>query len=185
MIFKSKVLVLTNTSRAKKKPTDLVSIKTRPNNKRESWDDHFLEMAKLVSSRSRDKSQVGAVIIGDEQIVLSTGYNGLPRKVIDLEIRISQGKEKLKWTVHADANAICNAARTGTSLLNSTLYVNKFPCCDCAGLIVQAGIKRIVSKDDHFWTKNPNGDAGRAALSILVEAGVEIHAPHMILNEAK
>jgi len=175
-------LVLQNSSKSKKKQ-DVPIVNNPANDSRKSWDDYFLEMAKLVSTRSRDDSKVGAVIVGDEQVVLATGYNGLPRKVIDLEIRFKGKEEKLKWTVHAESNAICNAARIGTSLLNSTIFVNKFPCSDCAGHIVQAGVKRVVTEDDHMWAHNPNGDDGRRALRILIEAGVEIHAANMDFGE--
>lgn len=152
---------------------------------RQSWDEYFTEMCALVASRSRDDCPVGVVIVGEEQVVLATGYNGLPRKVSDLEFRFGDAEEKLRWVVHAEANAICNAARVGVSLLNSTLYVNKFPCAACAGAIVQAGVQRLVTEDDHMWRKNPTGDRGSRALRILMEAGVEIHAPYMKIGEVK
>lgn len=151
---------------------------------RQSWDDYFYDFAKLVASRSRDDCPVGAVIVDDDQVVVATGYNGLPRRVADIEDRLKK-TEKLKWTVHAEANAICNAARVGTSAKNCTVYVTKFPCSACAGALVQVGIKRLVSQDSAIWKHDPNLDDGGSSLRILMEAGVEIHAPHIVIGEIR
>jgi dCMP deaminase len=113
---------------------------------RQSWDEYFYQMAELVSSRSRDDCPVGAVIVGEDHVVVATGYNGLPRRVADLEDRL-QKEEKLCWTVHAETNAICNAARVGASTKGSTVYVTKFPCAACSGVLAQSGILRLVTHD--------------------------------------
>lgn len=149
---------------------------------RKSWDEYFYDMAELVATRSRDDCPVGAVVIGEDQIVISTGYNGLPRRVSDLEQRLEKS-EKLRWTVHAETNAICNAVRVGTSTKDGTIYVTKFPCSTCSGLLVQAGIRRLVTFDRNFWRNDPNRDDGRCSLRILMEAGVEIHAPIINIGE--
>ncbi len=149
---------------------------------RKSWDKYFYEMAELVASRSRDDCRVGAVVIGEDQIVISTGYNGLPRRVSDLEERLEKS-EKLRWTVHAETNAICNAARVGTSTKDCTVYVTKFPCSMCSGLLVQAGIRRLVTFDTGFWENDPNGDDGRRSLRVLMEAGIAILAPKINIGE--
>ncbi|MDH4079079.1 MAG: dCMP deaminase family protein [Nitrospira sp.] len=150
---------------------------------RQSWDEYFYEMAKLVATRSRDDCPVGAVVVGEDQVVIATGYNGLARRVSDLEERIDTKPEKLRWTVHAEANAICNAARVGTSTKDGTIYVTKFPCSMCSGLLVQAGIRRLVTHDTAFWGHDPNGDDGQRSLRMLMEAGVEIHAPNINIGE--
>lgn len=149
---------------------------------RKSWDEYFYEMAKLVATRSRDDCPVGAVVVGEDRVVISTGYNGLPRRVSDLEERLEK-VEKLRWTVHAETNAICNAARVGTSTKDCTIYVTKFPCSMCSGLLVQAGIRRLVTLDTSFWKNDPNGDPGERSLRVLMEAGVEIHAPNINIGE--
>lgn len=150
---------------------------------RKSWDEYFYEMAELVSTRSRDDCPVGVVIVGMDHVVIATGYNGLARRVSDLEERIDTKPEKLRWTVHAEANAICNAARVGTATKDGTVYVTKFPCSMCSGLLVQAGIRRLVTFDTTFWKNDPNGDDGRRSLRILMETGVEIHAPEINIGE--
>lgn len=149
---------------------------------RKSWDEYFYEMAELVATRSRDDCTVGVVVVGEDRIVISTGYNGLPRRVSDLEERLDKA-EKLRWTVHAEANAICNAARVGTSTKDCTIYVTKFPCSTCSGLLVQAGIRRLFTLDRSFWKNDPNGDTGERSLRILMEAGVEVHAPNINIGE--
>ncbi len=151
---------------------------------RENWDEYFYGIAKQVSSRSRDESQVGAVLVNKDNILISTGYNGLPRRVSDDSSRINDDKEKLKWTVHAEANVICNAARIGVLTKDSTAYVTKFPCSRCAGELVQAGVVRLVSLGE-MWKKDPSDDDGRRSWTILSEAGVAIHAPNILMIDAK
>lgn len=158
--------------------------KGKPQNPRQSWDEYFYDMAELVKTRSRDECQVGAVVVGEDHVVIATGYNGLPRRVSDLEKRLKK-QEKLRWTVHAETNAICNAARVGTSTKDGTVYVTKFPCAMCSGLLVQAGVRRLVTSGRAFWRNDPNRDDGRRSLRMLMEAGVEIHAPNIKIGEIK
>ena len=99
--------------------------------------------------------------------------------MLDLPERIlNDKKEKLRWMCHAEANAVFNAARVGTILLDATIYVTKFPCVSCAGAIVQVGIRRIYTEGD-FWRNDPSGDDGARAYRVLAEAGVQIHAPNL------
>jgi dCMP deaminase len=148
----------------------------------EGWDDYFYKMAKLVGSRSRDDSQVGTVVVGHDHIVLSTAYNGLPRRVGDHPQRLTKA-EKLKWIVHAEANAICNAAQIGVPLNGATVYVTKFPCSRCAGELVQIGVRRLVCRGKTMWKRDPSKDDGRRALRILMEAGVAIDAPNLPIGQ--
>lgn len=104
------------------------------------WDLRYLEMAKLVSSWSKDpRKQVGAVIT-DNQYVRGVGFNGFPRGFPDETDLIEHRETKLKLIVHAEVNAILAAKGGG-----DTIYVYpQLPCTQCAGLLIQAGIKRIV-----------------------------------------
>lgn len=112
------------------------------NNKK--WDDYFAEMAILVASKSKDPStKCGAVIIGPDNEVRSTGFNGFPRGVKDDE-RINERPLKYYYIEHAERNAIYNAARHGNSLKGCTMYVTGTPCHDCARAIIQSGIKRVI-----------------------------------------
>lgn len=137
----------------------------------------YMEIANAVALLSKDTStKVGAVILGAENSVRSLGYNGAPRGCSADEAGNDRGvrPEKYFWFSHAEANAITNAARVGTPLDGSTLIVTHFPCMDCARLIVQAGIKKVVCKSmpDEFvdrWS-----DHIVRSLRLFDECGVEI-----------
>ena len=108
---------------------------------RPTWDEYFLSIAFITSSRSHDsQTKVGCVIVNDNKII-GTGYNGFPRRFPnDLP---SSRPLKYKWVVHAEVNAILNCVNY--SLLNdSTLYVTHVPCIECLKIVYQAGISRIV-----------------------------------------
>lgn len=112
------------------------------------WDLRFLELSKLISSWSKDKStQVGSVIVDPKRRIVSTGYNGFPMGMSD-DIRLDIRSEKYKIIIHAERNAILFA---GKSLENCTIYTYPFmPCSVCAGMIIQSQIKRVVT----FKTNN-------------------------------
>ena len=100
-----------------------------------SWDEYFMGVALLASMRSKDPStQVGACIVGPDNIILSTGYNGFPRGCSDDEFPWArEGAEtetKYPFVVHAELNAILNAG--GKSLRGARIYVALFPCNECA-----------------------------------------------------
>lgn len=118
------------------------------------WDKRFLELAKLVGSWSKDPStQVGAVIVDENNRIVSLGYNGFPRRVEDND-RLLDREEKYDIIVHAEVNALMFANK---SVERCTLYTWPFqPCSRCAGLIIQSGIKRVVSvvQHDKRWEKN-------------------------------
>lgn len=142
-----------------------------PENTLEKWDKRFLELAELVAQWSKDQStKVGAVITDNKRRIISLGYNGLPRNVIDHPFRLANGNRELKYemTVHAEANAILSAR---TNLEFTTLYATFFPCPHCASLIIQAGITRIVA------LPNPGDERYRQRRLIseqmFTEAGVD------------
>ena len=118
--------------------------------KRLPWDLYFMEIAKIVAKRSTcPRKHVGAVIVKDKQI-LSTGYNGslpgLPH-CTDVGCMIENGH--CVRTVHAEANAIVQAAKHGIKIEGATIYVTASPCWNCFKLIASAGIRRIVF--DEFY----------------------------------
>ncbi len=127
------------------------------------WDMFFMEMAKLVASKSKDRSiKVGAVAAGHGNTVLSIGYNGFVRFADDDNDTRHERPEKYNWTAHAELNVICNAARNGTKLLGTTLYTTSHPCIECAKAIVQAGFEEVVyppKEDDPFWQSESGGEA--------------------------
>lgn len=113
------------------------------------WDARFLDLAKEVSTWSRDPStRVGAIIVGDSNTVLGMGYNGAPRWADDDEIDLENREEKYKWTIHAEMNAIMDAMAKHGDISNSQIYTYPFhPCSHCAKHIIQAGIVRVVTTD--------------------------------------
>jgi dCMP deaminase len=109
------------------------------------WDRKFIEMAVLVSSWSKDPStKVGCVIADSDHAQLSEGFNGFPRGIAD-DQRLNVREMKYRLIVHAEANAIAAAARNGHSLKGATAYVTFSPCPQCAALLIQAGIVRVVT----------------------------------------
>lgn len=108
------------------------------------WDVRFLNLCKHVAGWSKDPStQVGAVITRPDNTIVSLGYNGFPRGVNDDPARYADRQTKYAFVVHAEVNAILSASE---SLHGYTLYVYPmFPCNDCAKIVCQSGIKRVVS----------------------------------------
>lgn len=143
---------------------------------RPSWDEYFIELSNAVSKRATcDRGRSGCVIVRDRQILVS-GYVGSPRglphcddvghlmkKVIHEDETISQHCVR---TVHAEQNAICQAARLGISLDNSTIYCRMTPCRTCAMLIINCGIKRVVCEKKYHSAEESE--------AMFKEVGIEI-----------
>ena len=109
------------------------------------WDKRFLDLAKQISTWSKDPStQVGCVVVGPDREIRSTGFNGLPRGIEDTGERLNNREIKYPMICHAEENAIMHAARTGISLKNCIAYVTWPPCTRCARSLIQAGISEIV-----------------------------------------
>ena len=109
------------------------------------WDKRFLEMAKLVSTWSKDpKTQVGCVVVRDRRI-LATGYNGFAKGLDDSEALYLDRDHKMRKIIHAEQNAIYNATSAGVSLNGSTFYVWGLHICEqCAQALINVGAARIV-----------------------------------------
>lgn len=120
-----------------------------------NWDEYFMAIAKLSSMRSKDPStQVGACIVSDNNRILSIGYNGAPNGFHD-DI-FPWGKEgnnletKYMYVVHAERNAILNYRGSRKDLEEARIYVDLFPCNECAKEIIQSGIKEVVYLSDKY-----------------------------------
>ena len=116
-----------------------------------SWDEYFLGVAMLAARRSKDPStQVGACIVSPDNIIISTGYNGMPKGCSDDEFPWDRTGEDTKYpyVVHAELNAILNA--NGRDLRGSRIYVALFPCNECAKAIIQSGIKEVFYLSDKY-----------------------------------
>lgn len=133
-------------------------MKKKEKKKRPDWDAYFLELAHLVSKRSTClRRKVGAVIVKDKHI-LSTGYNGAPKGIAHCEVtgclrerlKVPSGeRHELCRGLHAEQNAIIQAALYGVSLNKATLYCSNLPCSICAKMIINAGIKNVVSTSSY------------------------------------
>lgn len=138
-------------------------------NKRPAWDEYFLNIADLVSTRSTcDRLFVGAVLVRD-RMILSTGYNGSPRHTdqCDGEGHYLVDNHCVR-TVHAEENTIAQAAYHGISTKNATLYTNYFPCEKCVKLLINAGVSKIA------YRKMYSNLNAQFSLTMLKQAGVEI-----------
>lgn len=163
------------------------------------WDTYFVEMAELVSTKSKDPStKVGAVIVGPGNEIVSTGFNGFPRGVREHEIKLvdpfqgimvldkerldkerwEKRPEKYQWVEHAERNAIFNAARYGIKTEGCRMYLNwlPIPCSDCTRAIIQAGIVEIIGPTRPFTGKGEGAHyhCGEIEQTMLNESGVTI-----------
>ena len=139
-----------------------------------SWDEYFMGIAKLAAMRSKDPgTQVGACIVGEDNKILSIGYNGFPRGISDDEFPWAREAEsdldtKYMYVTHAELNAILNFR--GGSLAGAKIYVTLFPCNECAKAIVQSGIRTMIYESDKYADQNKF----IASRMILKTAGVEL-----------
>lgn len=141
---------------------------------RPSWDEYFMEIAEVVKKRSTcTRRQVGAILVKDKQI-LTTGYNGSPKNLDHCdktgckrqELNIPSGqRHELCRALHAEQNAIIQAAHNGVGINGATLYVTTRPCVLCAKMCINAGINRIIYKGDY-----PDDMSNE----MLEEAGIEM-----------
>ena len=141
---------------------------------RPSWDKYYMDMLELVKTRSTClRRQVAAIIVKDKQVI-STGYNGAPRGTKHCEevgclreqLGIPSGeRHELCRGIHAEQNAIIQAAVHGVSVEGSEIYITDSPCILCSKMIINSGIKRIVYRGDYPDTM---------AMEMLEEAGVAV-----------
>ena len=135
-----------------------------------SWDEYFMGVAILAAKRSKDpNTQVGACIVDKNNIILSTGYNGFPFGCSDDDYSWERTGEdtKYQYVVHAELNAILNAR--GKSLNGARLYVDLFPCNECAKAIIQSGVSEVV----YLYDKYADTEATKASKRMLQSAGVK------------
>ncbi len=139
-----------------------------------TWDEYFMGVAVLAAKRSKDpNTQVGACIVDENNVILSTGYNGFPIGCSDDIFPWDRSADdetetKYPYVVHAELNAILNAG--GKSLRGARIYVALFPCNECAKSIIQSGIKEVVYLSDKYAT-TPMTLASKRMLQV---AGVKL-----------
>lgn len=134
------------------------------------WDRRFLGLANLVATWSKDPSTgVGAVIVDDKHRIVSMGFNGFPRGVLDTDDKLMNRDEKLRRTIHAEENALLFATRP---VAGCAIYVTHPPCARCAAKLIQAGIVRVVSRPPWNSFLERWADDMRSASEMFAEAGM-------------
>ena len=146
-----------------------------------SWDEYFMGIAMLAARRSKDpNTQVGACIVSQDNIIISTGYNGMPKGCSDDEFPWERSGEEVEtkypYVVHAELNAILNA--NGRDLRGSRIYVALFPCNECAKAIIQSGVKEVLYLSDKYKDTMMN----LASKRMLMAAGVKFTQLHTQLD---
>ena len=139
-----------------------------------NWDQYFMGIAKLSALRSKDpNTQVGACIVGDDNRILSIGYNGTPNGYKDgafpWDREGSPLETKYLYVCHAEMNAVLNYRGNRKELENAKIYVDLFPCNECAKVIIQAGIKEVV----YLCDKYANTDSVIASKKLFDTCGVK------------
>lgn len=124
-----------------------------------TWDEFFMGVAQLAAQRSKDpNTQVGACIVSEDNRILSVGYNGTPNGFDDLYFPWDREGEELEtkylYVVHAERNAILNYRGNSKDLEGAKIYVDLFPCNECAKEIIQSGIKEVYYLDDKYAHTN-------------------------------
>ena len=147
-----------------------------------SWDEYFMSLAFFVAMKSKDRStKVGAIIVNGLNGIVSTGYNGFPRKVDDDVPERHERPLKYLYMEHAERNALDNAALSGARMQGGTLYTQWVPCADCARGIIQNGMAEVV----HFYPlesemmrfiilRNDWKASAEESMKMLSEAGVKV-----------
>ena len=138
------------------------------------WDRKFMGLAIHVAGWSKERGRrVGAVIVGPDNEVRTTGFNGMPRGVDEsVEERHSvETGAKYRWSSHAERNAIYNAARVGIPLASCKIYVPWFPCIECSKAIIQSGLSELVGFEPDFSDPKWGNDFQETAV-MLEEGGV-------------
>lgn len=143
------------------------------------WATYFLNIADVVRLKSKDPStKIGAVIVGPENQIVSTGFNGFPRGVNETLQSRWERPAKYQWIEHAERNAIYNAARHGIPLRGCRMYLvgmgpPTIPCTDCARAVIQAGIKTVIGRA-YKETSDTWAEDIRVAQNMLSEAEVKL-----------
>lgn len=141
-----------------------------------TWDEYFIALAKLTAMRSKDPStQVGACIVSADNRILSVGYNGAPNGFDDDNFPWNRQGENLEtkypYVCHAEMNAVLNYRGTRKDFENARIYVDLFPCNECAKIIIQSGIKEVV----YLSNKYKDSENNIASRKLFDSCGIEYH----------
>lgn len=144
-----------------------------------TWDEYFVHIGHAVRAKSKDpSSKIGAILVGADKQIISTGFNGFPRGIDETDLERWERPLKYSLVSHAERNAIENAARTGICTKGAVLYLIGFgpptvPCIECTKSVIQAGIVEVVGYA-YKPNENPNQWDLDFSLSLLKEAGIKV-----------
>lgn len=149
------------------------------NNKRNdylSWDEYFMAITVLSAMRSKDPSTtVGACIVSNDNRILSIGYNGAPNGFDDNDFPWNREGNNLEtkypYVCHAELNAILNYRGNKKDLESAKIYVDLFPCNECAKMIIQSGIKEVIYLNDKY----ANSDNNIASRTLFDKCNIKYH----------
>jgi dCMP deaminase len=151
-----------------------MTMNPQEDNKQHQLDQRYLKMAAIWSLNSYcRRRKVGALLVKDKMII-SDGYNGTPSGFEN--VCEDENNQTKPYVLHAEANAITKVAKSGNSSDKATMYVNSSPCLECAKLIIQAGIRRVV------YTENYRSEDG---INLLKRAGIEVRNVEIDLSFLK
>ena len=137
------------------------------------WNLRFMRKAEDAAMDSKDPStKVGALIVSENGNILSTGYNGFPRKVRDLDERLNDRTIKYPLTVHAELNALSNCLTEGISTKGSILICTHLPCATCCGVLLQAQVEKWVIKKPTEEFKKRWGEEYKFTMMMIKDAGI-------------
>ncbi len=139
-----------------------------------NWNKRFIDVARLAASWSKDRNRkVGAVIVDENNRIVSTGYNGFPSGINDDIDARHERPAKYLFTEHAERNALYSAVNHGIKTKGCTMILEWYPCADCARGIIQSGLKKVVCSPPDF-TDDRWGSSFKASEEMFKEAGVII-----------
>lgn len=141
-----------------------------------NWVSYYKQLANTVKLKSKDKhTQIGAVIVGKDGEIVSTGYNSFPRGLDDGLNYRQERPEKYYWFEHAERNAIYNAARIGVSTKGTTMYLScGLPCADCARGIINSGVTRIFCERVDVTKGEMWKESQERSWDMFMETGVKV-----------
>jgi dCMP deaminase len=141
-----------------------------------NWKEYFRGIAHQVKLKSKDRyTQIGAVVVGSDNQIVSTGYNSFPRGIDDSVDERQERPEKYYWFEHAERNSLYNAALIGVSTKGCTMYLTcGIPCSDCARGIINSGISKIVCERIGGAVGNLWDEHAKRSIEMFNEAGVKI-----------
>ena len=141
-----------------------------------NWKEYFRGIAHQVKLKSKDRyTQIGAIVVGKDNQIVSTGYNSFPRGIDDTLDERQERPEKYYWFEHAERNSLYNAALIGVSTKGCTMYLTcGIPCSDCSRGIINSGISKIVCEKVGGAVGNLWDEHAKRSLEMFNEAGVVI-----------